>query len=288
MGRCVQGRAIVLSWLIVFFLAADRAVANTSSADVKRIVSLAPSLTRNLVEMGAAGQVVGCTSYCLLADKIPVVATAVTVNLEKVLLLKPDLVVTTQLTDEAVIRQLQQVGLKVLVYSTPASFEAICSQFIDLGERTGHLAGAQQVIRRVRQRVNQLKREPTHPLKIFIQIGADPLFAVIPGTFMNDYIRLAGGINVIGEVKTGLVSREAVVQRDPDVLFIVTMGQISLQEKKRWETYSVMKAVRNHRIYFLNPDIACMASPQCFLTTLETIISLIQESENKRGNEKGI
>jgi ABC-type hemin transport system substrate-binding protein len=91
----------------------------TSSAQIyQRVVSLAPSLTKNIYFMGAGSQLVGCTSFCqeALDDNKEVVASAIKVNLEKLVLQKPDLVVATGLTDPETIASVKKFGIRIEVF----------------------------------------------------------------------------------------------------------------------------------------------------------------------------
>ncbi|HNX56771.1 MAG TPA: helical backbone metal receptor, partial [Prolixibacteraceae bacterium] len=85
-------KIVFLSILLIVCLFAQ-------AQEAKRIVSLVPWMTKSLYLMGEQGRLVGCTNYCPVeaTDKIPVVATAVNVNIEKLLMLKPDLVFASSL-----------------------------------------------------------------------------------------------------------------------------------------------------------------------------------------------
>ena len=99
-----------------------------SAQNVKRIISLAPSITKNIYFLDAQNILVGCTSYCTeaLADNKEIVASAITVNIEKTISLLPDLVLVSTITSPETIEMLKKFGVKVEVFSTPESFEAIC------------------------------------------------------------------------------------------------------------------------------------------------------------------
>jgi iron complex transport system substrate-binding protein len=261
---------------IVLFMYVGWCVNGSFAAPATRIVSLAQSLTKNLVDMGAEDNLAGCTSYCLTTQKKEIVATAVKVNVEKVISLKPDLVIATDLTPKETIETLRKFSLNVVVYSTARSFEEICSQFLDLGKRTGRSEQAMKIIRQTRQKVAKLRGMPHKSLQMFMQIGADPLFAVIPNTFMNDYITFAGAQNIAADLKMGSITRETVLSRNPDVVFIVTMGVVGMAEKSQWEAMKIMKAARNKQVYIIDSDKACMPSPVSFAETLETMVNLMQ------------
>lgn len=244
----------------------------------QRIVSLAPSITQIIYSLDSKKELIGCTSYCSVdkAFNTTVVASMIQVNSEKILLLKPTIVLATSITKPSDIETLQKLGIKVVVFNTPKSFAEICSQFREIGTLIGKKIQAEQIIKLHQQKVNNLKaaQKKSKP-KIFFQIGANPLFTVIPNTFMNDYITFCGGQNLANDLTRGTITRESVLLRNPDVIFIVTMGIVGPEEKTIWESYPNLNAAKNKKIFIIESEKACVATPQNFSETLEKIINLI-------------
>ena len=244
-----------------------------------RIVSLAPSLTKNVYFLEQQHKLVGCTSYCdtAVANGKEVVASAVKVNIEKVVSLKPDLVITTTMTNPETLDMLKKFNIRVETFPTAKSFDEICKQTIRLGQIIGAESNAKRIVTQSETKIKSLAsstRNDKSPT-VFFQIGAKPLFTVIPGTFMNDYILLAGGKNVVTTTKTGTITREAVIASNPDVIFIVTMGIVGNEEKNVWESYSTLNAARNKKIFIIDSNDACTPTPVTFVKTLERVINLI-------------
>lgn len=252
---------------------------NMYAQHYNRVVSLAPSLTKNIYYLKAQQQLVGCTSYCTIAknDNKTVVASPVTINVEKVVSLKPDLVIATSITNPEYIELLKKFDIHVEVFPSPRSFSEICKQFIAIGQLLGKKDEAVKMVSYIQTEIDSLKkqaRDNTHK-RIFFQIGAEPLFTVIPNTFMNDYIEFANAVNIASDLTKGAISREGVIFRKPDYIFIVTMGIIGEEEKKIWETYKGLSAVKDNHIYIIDSDLACTPTPQTFLETMEIIIDYI-------------
>jgi iron complex transport system substrate-binding protein len=246
-----------------------------------RIVSLTPSLTQSLYFLEAQDKLVGCTNYCAdgVKDNKEIVASAVAVNLEKVVALKPDIVLASQLTTPDNIATLRRFGIQVEVFQSPKSFTEICEQFIQLGALIGEKTKAERIVNESRQRVESVSAKMnrrTAP-KMFFQIGANPIFTVIPNTFMNDYITLLGAENIAEDFRRGTVSREFVIAQNPDYIFVVTMGITGEEEKNRWGRYSNLKAARNGQIFIIDSDIACQPTPVTFAQTMEILHKLIKQ-----------
>ncbi len=251
----------------------------SSAQEVKRIVSLVPWVTKSIYLMGEQEKLVGCTSYCPVeaSDNIPVVASAMSINIEKTLTLRPDVVVASSLIKPESIDNLKKLGLKVAYLPYPQSFEEICSYFIQIGELIGKPEKAREIVSQQRARLTELiARVPAgkNP-KEFIQIGAKPLFCAVPNTFMEDFIRFSGGKNIAADLKMGGVTREFVLKQNPDVIFIVTMGIVAEEEKDTWLSYSALSATKNKKIFILDADKTCSPTPVLFLDALEEMIKLM-------------
>jgi len=263
----------ILLWFMCLVQAA-------SAQEPSRIISLAPSLTKNLHLLEAGDQLVGCTSYCVLQSgtKAEVVANAVQVNYEKAVLLRPDLIITTDLTRDKTIRTFKKLGIPVKVFPNPESFEQICSQFRELGTIIGREKQADWIIDRAKAELREICSkvpEPAPERSILVQIGANPLFGVTPGSFMNDYIGLAGLQNILADLSFGNITLETVLARNPDIVLIVLMGNVGEEEKKHWQQFGALSAVRNDQIYQIGADDACSPTPLSFVKALSEIIELI-------------
>ena len=254
-------------------------------AQVKqKIVSLAPSITDNLYLIEAQDLLIGCTSYCLNAvdDGREIVGTAVNVNVEKIASLQPSLVLSMQLTKPQDIEALERLGTKVVKFTTPASFDEICTQLIDLGSLIGKAEYALRIVKKEKEAVDKLK-ERAHQnagvQKIFFQIGANPVYTVIPNTFMDDYISFSGGVNIAAGLTKGSVTREAVVLQNPDIIIIASMGGFDQEEKENWKNFKEINAVKSNRIFVIDSELACTPTPLNFRKSLEIIFGYLYENE---------
>lgn len=246
----------------------------------KRIISLAPSITKNLHLLGADELLVGCTNFCTLQSETDavVVASAIQVNYEKAVILKPDLIITTTLTKPNTIDTFKKLGIPVLVFKNPQSFDEICEQFIELGKKVGKETLAREIIADAQKQMTMIKQKVNDELpkqKIFMQIGANPLFAVIPNTFMNDFIRFSKTENIASDLKIGGVNREMVLVRNPDIIVVVLMGTMGADEKDRWESYTNLQAVKKKQIFIMDADKTCSPTPLSFVDALDELITLI-------------
>jgi len=244
-----------------------------SAQSPQRIVSLVPSITKQLYDLGIENRIVGCTSYCRAKDKagVSVVASAIQVNVEKTLMLKPDLVIVSSLTNKKTIDTFKKMGLRTLYFEAPKSYDDLCRQFVRLAEVCGVKEKAENIVRTQKSRLQNIIKDIPKGEKpvIFIQIGANPLWTVIDDSFMGDYIRFLGGVNLAAGLKSGSINRESVLIENPDIIFITTMGTISDQEKRTWLNYKTLKAVKNNKIFILDADKTNAPSVIDFVDVLE-------------------
>lgn len=245
-----------------------------------RIVSLAPSLSKQLVDLGLKNNIVGATSYCDITkdNEDLVVGSAMTVSIEKILLLKPDIVFATGLTKGKTIETLRNNGVEVHQFGKMTSFDKICSQFVEMAEIVDRKSIADSIITLSIKKINDLvKTIPEHSdtIKVLMQIGAKPIYAVTKNSFMADYISLSGCNNIMNDLTGGTITREAVLERNPDVIFVVTMGIIGDNEKSTWSGYKEMKASQDSRIYIIDSNIVSTPTVLSFTQALEIIINKI-------------
>lgn len=244
-----------------------------SAQECKRIVSLAASITNNLCLLDAEDRIVGCTQFCPVAGKgnIPVVADAVNVNIEKVVSLKPDIVIAGGLTHPRIVSALEKMGIRTLHWKQPKDFNEICSQLEDLGKICGKSELAARHVKESRERLAKITAQLKGQPKIFMEQGTNPLYTVLPDSFVNDYILLLGGTNICADLKNGVISRELVLLRNPDIIIIVSMGNMGPLEKKEWEKYGTVNAVKNKQIYLVDAEEACIPTPVTFINVLEKL-----------------
>lgn len=246
----------------------------------KRIISLGPSITKALYLLRVQEKLIANTVYCVYppeAKKKEKIGTAQKVNIEKVFHLEPDLVLATSLIDPRATEKLKNLGLKVVTFSTPRDFNAICEQFLELSRLVGKESRAKEIVRRAENEA-ALAREKVknlHKPKVLIQVGTRPLVAATGNYFVNDYVEIAGGINIAKDAKEGIYSREQVLKANPDVIIITTMGIAAEEEKRIWQKYGILNAAKFNQIYIIDTDKITSPTPQSFAETIKEFVHIL-------------
>ena len=266
------------------FLFLTFSLSTATAADYpQRIVSLGPINTENVYLLGAEDRLVANTSYCVrpeAAKEKEKIGSVMQVSIEKIISLKPDLVLATGLTQPHQLRKLKELGIRVVQVKQPASFSLICAEFLKLGRLLGLEERARQIVDEAKLKVEAIhSRVSRFPVKkVFLQIGSQPLFGSVHSSFTHDYIRLAGGSNILEDQKTGTTGYEKVIVKNPDVIIIAIMGTesgVAAHEKEQWQRFSSISAVKKGHVHVINPDLVCSPSPATFAETLEIIAGLI-------------
>lgn len=262
----------------------DAASEAQHAASPGRIVSLGPSLTKQLYLLGATAETVGITTYCPQPSGLPAIARAGSVvepNVEQIVRLRPDLVLATSLTSRKAVATLQAVGLSVVEFPPAKTFDEICGQFLMLGARIGRQEKARHVVEETQAQVNALREAvpPNERPSVFIQIGARPLCTAGKDSFLNDLVEMAGGVNIARDVTVVTYSRESVLAANPDCILVVTMGMTGPDEIQTWRRYETLTAAKHGRIHMIESELVCSPTPVSFVDALATIVKLLHPEQ---------
>ncbi|HAV42763.1 TPA: ABC transporter substrate-binding protein [bacterium] len=249
-------------------------------ASPQRIVSLAPSITKSLYLLGVEDRLIANTTYCTqppqARDKEKI-GGVMEVNLEKIISLQPDLIMVIPLTNTQVLDKLRSLGIKIVTFPAAENFGQLCNQFLKMGEIVGKEKEAKKIVYQARKKVSFIKQKAKGlpKPKVLVQVGNRPLWVAPKRSFVNDFIEVAGGINIGPPGKNGLYSIEKVLVDNPDVIIITTMGMIGEEETKMWERFKTLNAVKNNKIYIIDSYKICSPTPVEFGETLEEIFCLL-------------
>ena len=233
-----------------------------------RIISLAPSTTEQLFEIGVGDRVIGTSAssdFPPPALKIPVVSGPGGVDLERIAALHPDLVVLWGSGYPPSTRQaLARLGVPVFV-SEPASLESIARSMEQLGQLTD-APDALLKATQFRARLAHLREQygGRRPLRAFYQVWAQPLMTLSGHHVVSEALRLCGARNIFSDL-TALVptvSPEAVIAADPEVILTSEAGGADHGALKFWQRYPFISAVANHQLLTLDANRIDRAAPR--------------------------
>jgi len=274
---------LYLFFILIIIGTTSGAVAQDTGTTAQRIVSLGPINTENVYLLNAQDRLIANTIYCVNppeAKKKDKIGTLLQANIEKIISLKPDLVLATSLTRPRQVAKLKRLGVKVVQFTQPANFDEISEQFIKLGQLIGREERARRIVHEARRAIETIRQKTAgrSKKKVFLQVGTRPLFSSVEDSFTNEFITLGGGKNIAKGSLQGVYSREKVIAQNPDLIIIAIMGTEGIageKEQQKWMRYPSISAVKNNNIHIVDPNLVCSPTPLTFVEALRTITSII-------------
>ena len=235
----------------------------------QRIISLAPHITELLFATGVGGSVVGAdawSDYPPAARDIARIGDSSRIDLERVLALKPDLIVAWGSGNpRADIAHLQRLGVPVFI-SEPRHMQDIPADMRKLGHLAGADAAAEAAARSFEKRFEALRAAYSgqRPVSVFYQIAAQPLMTVNGQHMISALLELCGGRNVFAALAplASAVSVEAVLGADPEVIIAGTWEGEPDTAFDTWKRWPQMKAVHSGHLFTVPADEMHRATPR--------------------------
>ena len=241
------------------------------SGPPRRIVSVAPNVTEILFALGLGGRLVGVTTYCEYppeALKIEKIGGYINPSLERIVALRPYLVVGIAEGDLRTFVD-KLTALKIPVYiANPRTALDVLISIRKIGEVTFAPEPARKIVRSMEEKIQSIRDKVQgrpRPRVLHI-LDFNPLISAGKGTFVDDLIRLAGGRNV-AETAAGKYPRfsmEEVLVQDPEVILLSSMKSRGplVKQRRWWERWKTISAVKHGRIYVLDSDLIHRPSPR--------------------------
>jgi ABC-type Fe3+-hydroxamate transport system substrate-binding protein len=230
----------------------------------RRLVSLVPATTELLFALGAGSAVVGRTRWCDYppeAAAVPSVGDGMTPNVEAIVARRPDLVVAYRSASNApAMARLRTLGIPVV--------ELAVDRFTDferatrlLAAATGRGAAGDSLIAATRRELDRVTVRPARPVSVFILAWDQPPMTLGAGSYLSEIIARAGGRNVFeSEARPSfVVSIEAVVAQNPDVILVTGEGSPAIAARPEWQA---VPAVRERRFVRIHSSMFNRPSPR--------------------------
>jgi iron complex transport system substrate-binding protein len=231
-----------------------------------RIVSLSPSTTEILSGVGAFAQVVAVSQYCTYppaVSKLPRVGGWETSDAEKIVALRPDLVVLTRAQEPFIADKLRAFSLRWIAVPSDTLSDTFTA--IDMiGKATGHETKAHELSAQTRASLDRTRNETKGlpPRSVLLVVSRTPgslsdLYVATKGSYLVDLLEIAGGRSVAAPDKAGYskLSKEALLSLNPDVIIdMVHTATSNLGERtlEVWNDLPELQAVHNKRVYSLD------------------------------------
>ena len=241
----------------------------TLKQPAQRVISLAPHLTELMFAAGAGSQVVGTVEYSNYpeaAKAIPRIGDSALLDLERIVALKPDLILVWQHGNaQRQLDKLLNLGIPVF-YNQPDRLPHVARSVEKLGRLAGTEAIASTVAGAFVAREAELRKRyaARPPVRVFYQIWEKPLMTVNNDHLISDVIRLCGGQNVMGELKqlVPVISTEAVLEADPEVIAGATAEPDMRDNLDNWKAWPRILAVKRDNLFVIHTDLISRHTPR--------------------------
>ena len=260
----------------------------------KRVISLAPSLTEMVFDLGAGHLLVGRTARCNEppeALKIQEIGAYMSPDLERIIALRPDLVLSPETgMRKEVVDRLTEIGIPTFVDNSNTLDEIVHST-----DRFGTILGREsdaktvvQQFQRRRQDVRQRVEHASKPLILFV-VGVRPLVLAGGKSFIGSLIREAGGVNVAEDaaVPHPKFSMEEVAKRDPEIIIVLNKDCRDDECFNEWQRHPDLRATKNNQIYQMDADLIARPSPR-IMDALEQLASILHPKDFGSGISAGV
>ena len=232
--------------------------------NAQRIIALSPHSVELLFALGVGERIVGTTEFAdfpQAANKIERIGGYHGIQLERIMELKPDLIVAWQggNSDED-LNQLESLGLPVYRSATKR-LQHITTEISVLGDLTGTPEKAKQLIAEFNGVFDRLKADNVSKQKIrfFYQLWSSPIRTISTGSWISEMLEICGGVNIFDDpsIEYPQVSLESILLKAPQVIIIPSAhghdnGEIS---GLKWHEWPEIPAVKHDHIYRINGDI---------------------------------
>lgn len=241
----------------------------TLQKPAQRVIAMSPHVTEMLFAAGGAERIVAGVDYSDYpeqAKRLPRVGSNRQIDMERVVALKPDLIVIwLHGSSERQIDQIRTLGIP-LFHSEPKKLEDIASSLARLGKLMGTESVAEGAAAALRKQLAtlQAKYSGRPPVRLFYQVWDKPLHTLNGGHIVSDAIRMCGGENIYAGLKVTapVISTESVLEADPEVI-------VSTDERSDvgggvgiWKGFTTMQAVKRDNLFRLDGNLLNRSGPR--------------------------
>lgn len=251
----------------------DTGAAVTLATPAQRVISLAPHVTEMLYAAGGGAKVVGAVSYSDYppqAKQLPRVGDNKALDLERIVALKPDLIVVWRHGNaQQQLDRLRELHVP-LYFSEPHHLDDVAVSLTKLGQLLGTSSAADAAAASYRADIARLRSQYANrpPVSVFYQVWDQPLMTLNGEHMLSDVIKLCGGRNVFAKLEplVPTVSTEAVLAANPEAIVTAAPGatrpDTTLPQLSAWRAWPSLTAVANDNLFAIDGDLINRPAPR--------------------------
>ena len=252
----------------------------TIDKEPTRIVSIAPNITETIFALGKGDKLVGRTEYCDYpkeVSNITSIGSLTEPNIEKIVELKPDVVIASTHFKKDVLTKLEKMNIKVVVLYGPETFDGVYDTISKVAEVINAKSQADKLVLDMKNKVSSIndKVKDKNKPKVYYVVSYGKMGDFTSGgdTFIGNMIEMAGGNNVASDVKGWKYSVEKLVEKNPDII-ICSKYFDAKKGIQQTPGYKDLKAVKDGKLIEIDNNLLDRQGPRV-VDGLETLAKII-------------
>lgn len=240
----------------------------------EKIVSLIPSNTEILYAVGAGDEVVGVSEHDNYPEEVKdkEQVAGLELNIEKIISLKPDLVLAHGSAGDmwdSGLKQLEDSGITVLVVKNAESFDEVYNTIDFIGQATGHTEEASTVIDDMKAKLDEIEKKAAEikeddKKSVFVEISPAPeIYVAGKNTFMDQMLNTINAINSVQEEGWPMMNEEAIIELNPEVIIVnysyIENAVDQVLDRKGWQDVA---AVKDKQVYMVDENLVSRSGPR--------------------------
>jgi ABC-type Fe3+-hydroxamate transport system substrate-binding protein len=259
-----------------------------------RIVSLSPSITSQIIDLGAEENLAGVTPYCPIKKTgIAIVGTYINPSIEMIISLTPDIVFMSE-EDRDIQRDnfFKKFGLKYYKFGRNDNFETICEHYKKLALMIGKKDLAEKKIDSYVNRLNKIRTLATYresgdhhtrlgsnTIKTVFLVSVKPLVTVSDQSYISDIIKHAGGINIFNNLNNPypILTLESLIIKQPDIVIVMNHGD-ELYLSSRLKNFQNIEFINKKNVFALGNENIPYYTPKDYVISVEKIYEILNHA----------
>lgn len=240
----------------------------TIESEPQKIVSVAPSVTETVFALGKGSELVGRTDYCNYPDEaksVESIGSLTDPNIEKIIELKPDVVIGSTHFKDDVKKKLEDLGIKIVVLDDAKTIDSAYDSILKVGNILNANKEANDIVdsnkKKIEEIQSKIKDAPSPKVYYAVGFGKGGDYTATGDTFIADMLDKAGADNIAKNDTKWAYSLEKIIQNDPE--YIILSKNFSLKsEFVATDGYKDFTAVKNNKVYEVDDDLVNRQGPR--------------------------
>lgn len=237
-------------------------------SEPKRIISIAPSITELVYALGKGDELIGRTDYCDYPEEAKAVQSIGSLkdpNIEKIIELKPDIVIASTHFKDDVAKKLEDLGIKIVVIKDSKSIDGAYESINQLGQILNAQDKAQEVVDSNKKKIEEIKEKvksaETPSTYYVVGFGKTGDYTATGDTFISEMINIAGGKNIAQDATGWKYSLEKIIENDPEDI-IISKNFVMKDQFMATDGYKELSAVKNNKVFEIDDNLVNRQGPR--------------------------